>query len=416
MSAAARLAMNHPDQPTAARRQPRIFLSAGEISGDFQASHLAGALRRASPDATVYGCGGERMKAAGVDVRLQTAQLGYVGLEESLPFQRPIWGAHRQLAELLREDPPDIAVLVDGERFNLPLTKVLHERRIPFIYYFVPQVWFWGRWRARRLARRARLVIPAFPVERDIFRERGGRAEWLGHPLIDIVQPAAAAGDILRAAGVDAARPLVGLMPGSRSQEVGSFTPTLLQAARRLREQRPELRFVLPVAAAHLLPQVQRAVAAAGLADAIHLVTTHRYTFLSRCEVVLLSSGTATLEMALLGVPMVVFYRVQAATYIAARALVRTPFIAMPNILLGREVVPELIQGNFTVERLVAEAEAILGSPTRAQAVRAELARIPPMLGRPGVIDRVAQLILRQLALPPEHRPTDCPQACPAPA
>jgi lipid-A-disaccharide synthase len=393
--------MNPPEQPAAARRAPRIFLSAGEISGDFQAAHLARGLRRAEPAAQLYGCGGERMSDAGVDVRLQTAQLGYVGLEESLPFRRPIRRAHRQLAEMLRDDPPDLAVLVDGERFNGPLMEVLNERRIPFIYYFVPQVWFWGRWRARRLARLARLVIPAFPIERDIFREKGARAEWLGHPLIDIVRPAREAEEILRSAGLDPARPLVGLMPGSRSQEVGSFTPTLLGAARRLRERRPELQFVLPVAAAHLQPQIERAIAAAGLRDCVRTVAGNRYTFLARCELVLLASGTATLEMALLGVPMVVFYRVHPATYLAARALVRTPYIAMPNILLGRAVVPELIQGAFTEERLAGEAGAILGSSARAQSIRRDLARIPEMLGGPGVIDRVAGLILGQIAPQP---------------
>jgi lipid-A-disaccharide synthase len=406
--------MNPPAQPVAAPRGPRIFLSAGEISGDFQAAHLARSLRRAEPAATLYGCGGERMKDAGVDVRLQTAQLGYVGLEESLPFRRPIRGAHRWLAEMLRDDPPDLAVLVDGERFNGPLMDVLNERRIPFIYYFVPQVWFWGRWRTRRLARLARLVIPAFPVERDIFREKGARAEWLGHPLIDIVRPAQEAEDTLKSAGLDPARPIVGLMPGSRSQEVESFTSTLLGAARRLKETRPSLQFVLPVAAAHLRSQIERAVAVAGLQDCVRTVSAQHYAFLARCELVLLASGTATLEMALLGVPMVVFYRVHPATYLAARALVRTPFIAMPNILLSRAVVPELIQGAFTEERLAAEAGAILGSPARAQAIRRDLARIPEMLGRPGVIDRVAELILRQLAPEKTERQPDRPAACAA--
>jgi lipid-A-disaccharide synthase len=344
------------------------------------------------------------MRDAGVDVRVETAQLGYVGVEESLPFRRPIRGAHRRLAQLLREEPPDLAVLVDGERFNGPLMEVLTEQHIPFVYYFVPQVWFWGRWRTRRLARLARLVIPAFPVERDIFREKGARAEWLGHPLIDIVQPALEAEDILKSAGLDPARPVVGLMPGSRSQEVESFTSTLLGAARRLKETRPALQFVLPVAAPHLRPQIERAVALAGLQDCVRTVSARHYAFLARCELVLLASGTATLEMALLGVPMVVFYRVHPATYLAARAL---------NILLGRKVVPELIQGAFTEKRLAAEADAILGSPARAQAIRRDLARIPQMLGGPGVIDRVSDLILRQLTVEggAEHQPqrtVDC--------
>jgi len=388
--------MNKSAQQSIARSGPSLFLSAGEISGDLQAAHLAGALLRANPRATLYGCGGERMQASGVDVRVRTAHLGYVGIEESVPMRNPIRHAHARLSEILRDDPPDLAVLVDGERFNIPLIRQLRRLEIPFVYYFVPLVWFWGRWRARHIARHARLILPAFPAEREIFQKRGARVEWLGHPLLDIVHPVEDSDALLLSAGLDPARPIVGLMPGSRAQEVESFSPTLLRAARQLRDQRPGLQFVLPVAAPHLLPELEAAAAAAGLSGSVRFVSANHYTLLSRCEVVLVASGTATLEVALLGVPMVVFYRVHPATYLAARALLSTRFISLPNILLGHEVVPELIQGRFTADQLVEKASAILDSPERARAIRSQLALIPPLLGGGGVVDRAAALILRE--------------------
>lgn len=387
---------SYSDHP--AGGSPRVFLSAGEISGDFQASHLARAILEQSPDAQLYGCGGERMRAAGVDVRLQTAQLGYVGLQESLRFQRPIRAAQRQIESLLRNEPPDLAVLVDGERFNDFLTGFLHREGIPFIYYFVPQVWFWGRWRTRRIARRASLVIPAFPAELEIFRRKGAHTEWLGHPLLDIVRPAADGDSVLTELGLNPSRPMIALMPGSRWQEIENFAPVLFDAARQLKQRRPELQFVLPLAARHLLTRLKQLVGAAGLANEIQIISEHVYTCLSRCELVMLSSGTATLETALLGVPMIAFYRVHPATYLAAKALVKTRFIAMPNILLGDAVVPELIQSRFTSGRLFAEATSLLENPARAEAMRRKLAEIPALLGGRGVLDRAARVVLREAA------------------
>lgn len=378
------------------RAGPSIFFSAGEVSGDFQASHLARAVLRQAPSARLYGCGGEKMSASGVDVRLQTSQFGYVGLRESLRFKKPVVAAHRKIKTILREERPDLAVLVDGERFNKPLIEIFHREQIPFVYYFVPQVLFWGRWRTRHIAARARLVVPAFPNELEIFRRKGARAEWLGHPFLDIVQADEDPENCLRQAGLDPNRPIVALMPGSRWQEIENFGPILFETARRLQASRPSLQFILPVAGAHLLIRLQQLLGACGMADVVHIVTENSYSFLSRCSLVLLSSGTATLETALLGVPMVVFYRVCPLTFMAAMLLVNSRYIAMPNILLAAPVVPELIQDQFTVERLEAEAGRLLDDPALLLEVRRRLAEIPALLGVRGVLERAAAAVLRE--------------------
>jgi lipid-A-disaccharide synthase len=391
------------------RRPARIFMSGGEISGDRQAAHLARNILLQSGEVRLYGCGGEQMRAAGVDVRLQTAQLGYVGLQESLRFRRPIHEAHGALCRLLKEERPDLAVLVDGEHFNRFLTSHLHREGIPFIYYFVPQVWFWGRWRTRGIAAKARLVIPAFPAEAEIFRRKGARVEWLGHPLLDIARPGAEAVRKFIELGLDPSRPTVGLLPGSRLQEVENFGPPLLAAARELQRHRPGLQLILPLAAPHLRGPLEQQIVGAGLAKQVRVIVGDVYTYLSRCEVVLLASGTATLETALLGVPMVVFYCVKPLTYFVAKRLVTSRFIAMPNILMDELVVPELIQEEFTVERLVSEALAVLNDPAHALAVRRKLAQIPALLGQPGVLERAARRVLREAGARTETEAVDSP-------
>jgi len=378
----------------------RIFISCGEISGDRQAGFLARQIYRQNPEVLLYGCGGEAMRAAGVDVRIDTARFGYVGLQESIRFRRPMRKAHEEIQRILLEQRPDLVVLVDGEHFNRSLMPFLHREGIPFVYYFVPQVWFWGRWRTGGIARRARLIIPAFAPEADIFRRKGGRVEWFGHPFVDVIEPGSCESELR-----EGEHPTIGLMPGSRWQEVENFTPRLLAAARELHRRRPELRFILPLAGPHLRPLIERELAGAGLSDIVELLERDVYDRLGRCELVLLASGTATLETTLLGVPMVVVYEVKPLTFFVARRLVSSRFIAMPNILLNEAVVPELIQSDFTVERVVAEAWRLLEDASHAGRMRQKLARVRTLLGRPGVIEGAATAILREAGLP----------GCPAP-
>ncbi len=375
-------------------QQKRIFFAAGEISGDMQAAHLAAAMLRHNPNLRLHGCGGDRMKRAGVDVQIETAQLGYVGFHEPARFRRPLREVRRELKNLLCAERPDLAVLVDGDRFNDFLIDYLHEEGIPFVQYFAPLVMFWGGWRTRQLARRATLVIPAFPSEVELFRRAGAETEWFGHPLCETVIPGTDPARALRLAGLDPRRPVVALMPGSRWHEIVSFLPIVIAAAVKLRRHRPDLQFVLPVAAPHLRQPIAQQLKAGGFEDAVTLISDNIYSCLSQCELVLLASGTATLEVALLGVPMVVFYRVPPLTYLAARVLVRTKFIATPNIILGRAVIPELIQGDFTSDRLCAEALAILEVDERRQTMRDDLAEVRKSLRGHRVLERIASRIL----------------------
>jgi lipid-A-disaccharide synthase len=371
-------------------RSLTLFLSAGEVSGDYQAAHLARLLSELYPGVKLTGYGGDHMRAAGVEILCDSAAWGYVGLEESLRFRPDMRRARTQFAEMLKAEKPDLVILVDGEAFNERLVAVLRREGIRFVHYFVPQVWFWGRWRARKIAVEAALIIPAFPKELEIFRESGARTEWFGHPLLDLIPEVKLAPE---PTPEDDTRP-VALLPGSRVQEIETLGPTLIEAAKRLQRDRPGLRFVLPVAAKHLECSIRKLVADAGMDEHVEIREGWTGIGAAGCRLALVASGTATLETALACVPMIAFYRVRRLTYFAARLLVKTRFVAMPNILLNERVVPELLQEAFTVEALVAEASALLGDPQRIEEMRRNLARIPAVLGGRGAIGRAARAII----------------------
>jgi len=371
-------------------------MAAGEVSGDRQGGFLASAILGREPGAVLFGSGGEQMSRAGVDVRVESVRYGSVGVQESLSFFRPLRGVMSDLRDIARSERPDLAVLIDNEGFNTVFARFLQKERIPFISYFPPQVWLWGRWRARRIAERATAIISAFSAEAVVYREHSQNVAWFGHPLLDIVRPHADRQAVLRRLGLDPAGRIVCLMPGSRYQEIERLALPLLGAARILEKRYPDLQLVLPLSAEHLRPVVTRAVEDSGMSGRVQIVSENHYVCMEAADLVLLSSGTATLEAALLGVPMVVGYRVTPLTHIIARRLVKVDFIAMPNILLGEQAVPELLQGEVSAQRFADEAIEILDNPDRAREMRRQLGRVRALLGQEGALDKAASLILRE--------------------
>ncbi|MCC6355888.1 MAG: lipid-A-disaccharide synthase [Verrucomicrobiae bacterium] len=368
------------------------MLAAGEVSGDVQAAHLARAILAQAPHVRLFGAGGPRMAEAGVDVRIPTSHLGCVGLQESARFARPLYRALGQIKGLIGSEKPDAAVLVDNEGFNLMLARRLNRQGIPVIFYFAPQVWLWGKWRASSVAKLARLVIAAFPDEAEVYRHHGGRVAWFGHPLIDVVR----APDNCGQPGHPPDHRTIALMPGSRIQEIERLARPMLQAAKIIRATHPDMQVFLPVAAPHLLNRLRAAIADVRMEDCVRLIERDAYAHLSGCSVALMASGTATLEAALLGIPMVVAYRVSPVTYWLGRCLAHVQHIAMPNILLRERVVPELLQGDVRPERLATEALALLDSDGRADAMRRSLRRIRPLLGEVGAIARAAAAVVKE--------------------
>ncbi|MCX7015261.1 MAG: hypothetical protein NTW86_22350 [Candidatus Sumerlaeota bacterium] len=225
----------------------KIMLVAGEVSGDRQAAFLSRAIRVRNKDALLFGAGGEEMHAAGVDIRVSTSHLGVVGVSESFRFLKPLYGVYKALGKLVRSERPDAVVLIDNEGFNTVFARSLRSEGIPVIFYFAPQVWLWGPWRARGIAKTASLILAVFPDEAEAYERAGARVAWIGHPLLDIVKTTGGGDSAFRRAGLDPSRPTVALMPGSRFHELQRLTPVMAAAARRLKERRPELQFVLPL-------------------------------------------------------------------------------------------------------------------------------------------------------------------------
>jgi lipid-A-disaccharide synthase len=276
----------------------------------------------------------------------------------------------------------------------LRLARQVHRRGIPVFYYVSPQVWAWRRGRLRGMRETVSRMLVIFPFEETVYREAGIPVTFVGHPLVDLVRPAADRAAFLRAAGIDPDRPVIAVLPGSRPKEIGHNLASLAGAAERLRRGRPDLQFLIAVAPSIDRAPLERAFAAVGA----RFVSGETHAALGAATLALVASGTATVEAALLGVPMVVVYRVSRLTYGLGRPLVTVPHYAMVNLIAGRAVVPELMQSDFTPEKVAAEAAALLDNPGRREAMKRDLEEVRRRLGAPGASARAAAAVAAALA------------------
>ncbi len=378
---------------TARLGQPlRVFLSCGETSGDLYGGGLLAELRRAHPDLQAFGLGGDRMEAEGARLLAHSRDLAMVGFFAVLAHLRRLRGILRQAIEEADRIRPDVAVLVDYPDFNLRLARALTRRGIPVVYYVSPQIWAWRRGRIHAIRRDVRRMLTIFPFEEAIYRKAGVPVTFVGHPLVDLVRPAADTGAFLAEKGLDPARPIVTILPGSRKQEIAHNLPTIAAAVHRLAQRRPDLQFLL-AAAPGLDPQ-QLALPFPLLTRTVSGAT---HSALGVADAAIVASGTATVEAALLGTPMVVVYRVEALSYALGRHLVKVPHVAMANLIAERRLVTELIQGQFTPTAVEREVLSLLDDETRQQGVRTGLAEVRRRLGAPGAPARAAAAVLEEI-------------------
>jgi len=371
-----------------------ILMVAGEASGDTLGACLASALLRADPSLRLYGVGGNAMRAAGVDTVVDTAELSVMGFSELGREIGRVLRTHRDLRRQLREHGPDLFVPIDFPDFNLPLCGVARKAGVKVFYYVSPQVWAWRQRRIETIARTVDRMLVLFPFEAEIYRQHGIDAHFVGHPLAESLSVSRSRVDVRRDLDVADGEPMVVLLPGSRRREVKLMLPVMLEAAALLG--------VSPVVAeAPMLAEgfVRDVIRTAGRGyKAVACRRGDAYNLVAAADLALVTSGTATLEAALAGCPMVVAYRMSRFSYALARRLVRVPFIAMPNLLLGREVVRELVQDDVTPANVAAEARRILGDNAVRDRMTRDFAEICRMLTRPGAADRAAALALELLA------------------
>jgi lipid-A-disaccharide synthase len=379
--------------------RPRLLVCCGEPSGDLYAGELVRHLRLRFPGLSTLGLGGDRLAAEGTRLVAHVRHLAVVGLLEVLRHLRRVRGIFHDVLRAVDEERPDLAVLVDYPDFNLRLARALRARGVRVAYYVSPQIWAWRSGRIRTIRETVAHMIVIFPFEEALYREAGVPVTFTGHPLVDLVREVRDPVAVLRSVGLDPARPVVAVLPGSRPQEVAHNLPPLAGALARLRDQRPGLQCAIAVA-----PGLEREPVAAALSGVpATLVAGRTHDLLGSATCGIVASGTATVEAALLGMPMVVVYRLSPLTYTLGRPFVRVPHYAMANLIAGRRVVSELIQGEFTAERVASETLDLLDDPARRREVREGLWVVRERLGPPGASERAAGVVAGLISGEPKN-------------
>lgn len=367
-----------------------ICFVAGEPSGDLHGSLLCSAIKKRHPDWKLWGVGGDLMVTSGCELWRNARSWSVMGFAEVL---KALPKFHERMTSLVAEinrRRPDAVILIDFPGFNLKLAKKVHALGIPVMYYIVPQVWAWGQKRVEIFRKHIDRTVVVFPFEKEFFEKHGVKADWIGHPLVDYVHANATRNEIRDVLGIGPYEKLIALLPGSRLQDFESHLPTFAEAVKLIGEKVEGIRWALGLAPT-LADQVRPFLERAGKQPIP--VTTAVYDLMSAADVVLTKTGTATVECAIIGTPMVTVYKTGWLNFAIARRVVKVPFIAMPNLIVKSKIVPELIQHDATPQAISAVATAILNDPTVAQAQREGLAEVRIQLGTPGAVTRAAVLV-----------------------
>lgn len=375
-----------------------LLLSAGEASGDMYAARLASALKQRL-DVAIFGMGGPQMRAAGVEIITDYSEVSVVGITEVLKRLPSLTRAMRRLVDEAQRRKPPLAILTDFPGFHLRLARKLRRRGVRNVYYICPQFWAWRPWRVNLVRRRFAEALCIFHFEEKFYADAGVPVKFIGHPLVGSVYATLTRELFCKKYGLEEGGQVITVLPGSRRGEIAHHLPVLVEGLRTIRQRisgAPQI--VVAVA-----PGLDAARLEKGFPADWHvrLISSDTYNALAAADLAIVSSGTATIETALLGKPMVVVYRLSSLTARLAKPLVKTKFFSMVNLIAGRAVVPELIQDDFTPQRLAAEAESLLfGSPSpnpRVSEMKRGLQEVQNLLGPPGAVERAADEIVRLL-------------------
>jgi lipid-A-disaccharide synthase len=368
----------------------RVMIIAGEASGDLHGSGVVRELKRKNPKLEIFGVGGDRMKAAGMQLIYHINELSFMGFAEVLRHLPVIRSVKRALEMVLKFRKPDAVLLIDYPGFNLPFAATAKQNGVKVVYYISPQVWAWHRSRIKRMRGIVDKMLVIFPFEEDLYRKEGVDAEFVGHPLLEVLRSSLDRKGFFKRYGLDPNKRLLGLFPGSRLQEIENIFPEMLKGARMIAR---ELDMQVAVAVAptldekHFQPFYDL--------EGIHLIKDATYELMDHSDFALVTSGTATLETALFTTPMVVVYKTSWLTYLIGRALIQIKNIGLVNIVAGKRIVPELIQYRATGTNLAKEALKILRNDSAVTAMKQELSKVRDKLGEIGASQRVAERIFQ---------------------
>ncbi len=380
---------------------PKIFLSAGEASGEHYGALLMAELRRLAPQTDFFGLGGTRMASLGLRRVVRAEDVAVMGITEVILHMPHIYRQYRKLKASLHAERPDLAILIDFPDVNLSLAAELRRLKIPVVYFVSPQLWAWKKWRVRGVKRNVSRMLVIFPFEEAFYRAHGIAADFVGHPLADLDPPTVTREEFASQNGLDASKFWVGLLPGSRTRELEANLPPMFEAARLMG---PGYEYLLPVAPTLKDSQVQ-AFAAQAKGASVRVVHDAR-AVLQHARASVVASGTATVEAALIGNPFLVVYRVSRITYAVAQRVVRVAHVGMVNLIAGRRIVPELIQDDFTASKVVEQLRPLLENEEARATMQSDLRTVGATLrvNSEGAIQHAARIALQLIpAAQPSH-------------
>ncbi len=369
-----------------------IMFSAGESSGDQHAANMFLELKKHQPDIKGFGMGGAKMALAGIDIRYDSGSIGVIGVVEVLKHYGEIRRALKLIQQLVSTERPDLLVCVDYKEFNLKLARFAKQCGIKVLFYVSPQVWAWRPGRVKTYGKAIDMMAVIFPFETTYYDAENVPVRYVGHPSVDKVHPQRSRLEDMAIFNLDESNPVIGLLPGSRANEINRLLPIMLAAAEILQARIPGIQFMLPQADSISDELLESYMCQSPVK--ITVIKNQPYDVIQCCDVVMTTSGTATIEIALLTVPMVITYKLAALTYWLGRWLVNTPFIGLPNIILRKGFIKELIQHEATSENLAEEIERILTDKFYADQMRDNLNQVKQQLGQGGGSKNMAELAL----------------------
>ena len=378
------------------KEEPHFLIIAGEASGDLHGAKLVQALLDVYTKARFTGMGGERMRDSGVYTLFGIERMGAVGFVEIFSDFGYYFGVYRALVKEIASLKYTAVILIDSPTLNLRLAKHSRKHSCPVYYFISPQIWAWRKGRIEDIRKSVHKMFVILPFEEKMYQEAGVDAEFLGHPFIDVVHPTRTREDSLGKFALDSHKKTVGLLPGSRMNEITSLMDEILLAAEKIKKEMGECQFLLPVADTIDPVLIQQKLGSNPLR--VKILTGETYNVMNTCDALIIASGSATLEAGIIGCPMVIIYKLNPLTYWLALMLINTPYYGLVNIVAGESVVPELIQSKANAENIAAEILKLLKNPEYCQEVRARLLLVRKNLGKPGVMKAVAASMVDSLS------------------
>ena len=374
------------------------MIVAGEPSGDLHASHVVQALKAKCPEISFCGMGGDMMEEAGVSLDIHIRDSAVMGFAEAFAVLPKFLKKQALLKKRLRQQPPDALLLVDFAEFNMPLAKYAYTHGVPVIYYIPPKAWAWRGGRAKKLAKRTNAIASIFPFETEFYQNAGAPAKFVGHPLVDFAKTDLTPTQAREKLGLQNNTHVIGLMPGSRRSEVQRIFPIILKAAANVAEVFPDVEWILPLAPSISEELIAECKEGINGIPTIKLLHDQTYIAMRAAALMLVTSGTATLEAACIGSPMIILYRTSWLNWRIINALTPLEHSGLPNLIAKKRIVPELLQDDLTSDTLTKLTLDLLRNPEKCDAQRDALNAVYQKLGESGAAERTAQLILEQVA------------------